>query len=101
MIFEEVRSHLGRRPHFDSTKYPYCHVCKSCFLEAKSLGRVTKEGLKSLSRPNNPTKADEEEIHFNAITQNSLVESLSIDVFNKVHTKFETHSKISTKAQVM
>jgi hypothetical protein len=59
----------------------------SCFLEAKGLGvwRVTNEGSKPVARPTNPTKADEKEIHFNAIARNSLLESLSIDVFNRVY----------------
>jgi hypothetical protein len=87
MTSEEVRSDLGRPPHFDGTNYPYWHVRMSCFLEAKGLcvWKVTNEGMKPLTPPNNPTKADEKEIHFNAIAQNYLLESLSIDVFNRVH----------------
>ena len=87
MTSEEARTDHSRPSHFDGTNYPYWHVRISCFLEAKGLGvrRVTNEGMKPLARPNDPTKADEKEIHFNAIVQNSLLESLSIDVFNRVY----------------
>jgi hypothetical protein len=69
MTSEEVRSDLGRPPHFVRTNNSYWLVRMSCFLEAKGLGvwRVTNEGRKPLTQPTNPTKADEKEIHFNAI----------------------------------
>jgi hypothetical protein len=87
MTSEEVKSDLGRPPHFDSTNYPYWHVRMSCFLEAKGLGvwRVVNEGMKPLTRPTKPTKADEKEMHLNVIARNSLLESLSNDVFNRVY----------------
>jgi hypothetical protein len=93
MTSEEVMSDLGRPPHFDRTNYPYWHVRMSCFLEAKGLGvwRLTNEGMKPLARPNNPTNADEKEIQFNAIARNSLLESLSIDVFNRVYNHKRAH----------
>jgi hypothetical protein len=93
MTYEEVRSDLGRPPHFDGANYPYWHVCMSCFLEAKGLRvwRVTNEGMKPLTRPTNPTKADEREIYLNAIAWNSLLESLSMDVFNRVYNLKSAH----------
>jgi hypothetical protein len=47
--------------------------------------------MKPLTRPTNPTKADEKEIHLNAIARNSLLESLSIDVFNRVYNLKSAH----------
>jgi hypothetical protein len=93
MHSEEVRSDLGRPPHFDSTNYPYWHVRMSCFLEAKGLciWRVTNEIIKPLIWLTNPTKADEKEIHFNAFARNSLLESLSIDVFNRLYNLKSAH----------
>lgn len=46
------------------------------FIEAKGLGvwRVTKDGMKPLSQPENPTTTDEE-LYFNAIAWNSLLKS--------------------------
>jgi len=78
----------GSAPHFDGTNYPYWRVRMASYLEAVGLDvwRVTKEGTKPLSRPANPTKADEKEIHFNVIARNALFGSLSIVVLNRVYS---------------
>ena len=89
----ELGSDIGRPPHFDGTNFPYWHVRMSCFLEAKGLDvwRVTNMGMKPPARPNKPTKADERELHYNAIARNSIFESLSIDVFNRVSSLATAH----------
>jgi hypothetical protein len=46
---------------------------------------VPNEEMKPLTRPTNPTRADEKEMHLIAIARNSLLEYLSIDVFNRVY----------------
>uniref|UniRef100_K3YDI6 DUF4219 domain-containing protein n=1 Tax=Setaria italica TaxID=4555 RepID=K3YDI6_SETIT len=86
-------SDLGRPPHFDGTNFPYWHVRMSCFLKAKCLGiwRVTKHEMNPIAQPNNPTKADEKELHLNAIAWNSIFESLSIEVFNRVYELKSAH----------
>ncbi|CAN6324860.1 unnamed protein product [Urochloa humidicola] len=93
MTSKEIGSDIGKPPHFDGTNYPYWHIRMSCFLEAKGLGvwRVTEKGMKPLSRPDNPTKADENELHLNAIARNSILESLSMDVFNRVYGLKSAH----------
>ncbi|CAO2038777.1 unnamed protein product [Urochloa humidicola] len=86
MTSQEIESDVGKPPHFDGTNYPYWQVRMSYYLEAKGLDvwRVTEKRMKPLTRPNNPTKADERELHLNAIAQNSIFESLSMEVFNHV-----------------
>ncbi|CAN6325463.1 unnamed protein product [Urochloa humidicola] len=93
MTSKEIGSDIGKPPHFDGTNYPYWHIRMSCFLEAKGLGvwRVTEKGMKPLSRPDNPTKADENELHLNAIARNSILESLSMEVFNRVYGLKSAH----------
>jgi hypothetical protein len=88
MTSQEVRSDLGRPPHFDGTNYPLLACSHVMLFGSKSLG-VWR--VKPQARPNNPTKADEKEIHFNPIPHNSLLESLSINVFNRVYNLKSAH----------
>jgi hypothetical protein len=78
----------GRVPHFDGTNYPYWSVRMASYLEAVGLDvwRVTREGTNPPAKPDRLTKADEKEIHFNAIARNALLESLSMEVFNRVYS---------------
>ena len=65
----------------------------ACYLEAVDLGvwRVTRDGIKPIKNPKNPTKSDEKEMHFNARAKNCLFESFSMDVFNQVFTLNTAH----------
>ena len=81
----------SRTSHFDGTNFPYYKARMTCHLEAIDLGvwRVTHDG-KPIKNPDKPIKSEEKEIHFNARDKNCLFESFSMDVFNRVHFKYDT-----------
>ena len=50
----------SRPPHFDGTNFSYYKTRMACYLEAVDLGvwRVTRDGMKPIKNPENPTKSD-------------------------------------------
>ena len=83
---------ISRSSQFDGTNFPYYKAKMACHLETVDLGvqRVTRDGMKPIKNPDKLTKSEEKKIHFNARAKNCLFESFSMDVFNRVHFKYDT-----------
>ena len=84
---------ISRPLHFDGTNFPYYKSRMAYHLEVVDLGiwRVTRDGMKCIKNPNNPTKSEEKKIYFNARAKNCLFEAFSMDVFNQVFTLNTAH----------